>query len=81
MIRVLVGNSALQRKVGDLGVHALTLERETSTGVLANISREFANLSENSPILSEHLPNLSDLAILKPIVPGFDQLCPGNRRN
>ena len=27
-----------------LGVHSLGLERETSTGVLANFSREFANL-------------------------------------
>ena len=27
-----------------LGVHSLSLERETSTGVLANLSREFANL-------------------------------------
>ena len=27
-----------------LGVHSLSPERETSTGVLANIGREFANL-------------------------------------
>ena len=29
-----------------LGVHSLSLERETSTGVLANFSREFANFEQ-----------------------------------
>ena len=51
-----------------LGVHSLRLERETSTGVQANASREFANLKR-------------EFAEFKPIFAGFDQLCPGNRRN
>ena len=56
-------------------VHSLSLERETSTSVLANFSRELANLSRE-------LTNfMRELANFKPITPGFDQLCPGNRRN
>ena len=55
-------------------VHSLSLERETSTGVLANFSRE--------PILSENSPkNKRNLAEFKRMMPGFDQLYPGNRRN
>ena len=52
-----------------LGVHSRSLERETSTGVLANFSRKSANLKRNASnferkiaeILSEHKPLLSQL--------------------
>ena len=52
----------------DLGVHSLSLERDMSTGILADFSRELTNLSR-------------ELANFKPFTPGFDQLYPGNRRN
>ena len=43
-----------------LGVHSLNLEHETSTGVLANLSQEFANFKREFTNLSKHLPNLSE---------------------
>ena len=46
----------------------MSLQRETSTGVLANFKRQFAKFQR-------------ELAIFKPILTGFDQLYPGNRRN
>ena len=52
----------------DLGVHFLSLEHEKSTGVLANLKRKLTEFKRK-------------LAVLKPIIPGFDQLDPGNCRN
>ena len=65
-----------------LGVHSLSLERKTSTGVLANFSREFANfkreltnlkreLAKFERELANHKPKLSEF---EPSLPGFAQL-------
>ena len=66
-----------------LGVHYPSLENETSTGVLANSSRELANLKPRiSRILSENqLNSKRKLAEFKRNLARFDQLFPGNRRN
>ena len=65
-----------------LGFHSLSLEHETSTGVLANFSRELANLKRE---FANFKPKLAaskrNLAVFMPSIPGFDQLYPGNRRN
>ena len=41
-----------------LGVHSLSLERETSTGVLANCSREFANFKRECVKFERELAEL-----------------------
>ena len=63
------------RNLGFIGVHSVSLEREKSTGGLANSSRELANLSR------ELAKSKRELVNLKPSIYGFDQLYPGNRRN
>ena len=50
--------------------------RETSTGVLANFSQELA-----ANLCREFANFKRELAELKPVVPGFDQLYPKNHRN
>ena len=40
----------LLRALRKLGVHSLSLEHETSTGVLANFSRELANFTREFAI-------------------------------
>ena len=65
-----------------LGVHSLSLERETSTGILANFSRELANFGlELANLKREFAEFKREFANFEPIIPGFDQLYPGNRRN
>ena len=55
---------------------------ETSTGALANCSRELANFKRE---LTDAKRKLADakrkLGAFKPIIPGFDQLYPGSRRD
>ena len=63
-----------------LGVHSLCLERETSTGVLlAKFSRELPKTKRELAKLKRR--NKRELAVLKPIIPCFDQLYPRNRSN
>ena len=65
-----------------LGVHSLSLEHEMSTGALANLTRELANFSQELANFKRTLAEFKrKLAVFKPIVHGFDQLYPGNRRN
>ena len=65
-----------------LGFHSLSLEHETSTGALANSSREFVNLKrELANFMRKLAESKRKLATFEPIIPGFDQLYPGNRRN
>ena len=65
-----------------LGVHSLSLERETGTGVFANFSRELEHLQrESGKFKRESAKFKRKMAVFKPIIPGFGQLCPGNRRN
>ena len=56
-----------------LGVHSLSLEHETGTGVLANSSQEFAHfkrgLAEFKRKVAEFKRNFAEF---KPIIPGFD---------
>ena len=65
-----------------LGVRSLSLERETSTGLIANFSREFANFKREFADFKRRFAEFKrTFAVFKPIIPSFDQLHPGDRRN
>ena len=70
------------RKTGKLGINSLIFERETSTGVLANFSRELANSKRELAKSKRKFAWFKRrLAAFMPIIPRFDQLYPGNRKH
>ena len=63
------------REAVSLGVHSHSLERETSTGVLGNFSRESASFKRELANLRRTFAEFRRFSFsLKPINPGFGQL-------